>query len=143
MYPHFIELHLAEDGCAVSLNIDNIVGFRNTDNNGAGYTIKTADDGGWYVKESYEDIKRLISDSGALIAKADPRLEALTISWDTLTTVEMIGEPVYNSNSRRWMLVIDSANDGTWVELINHAGGHEKWGEHELRKYPLYRMRRE
>ena len=61
------------------------------------------------------------------------------LTWNELCKLHMIGEPVWNSSTRRWMLVIDSAYDGTWIELINHAGGHEKWIEHDLRKNPLYR----
>ena len=61
------------------------------------------------------------------------------LTWDELCRLEMIGEPVWNSRTTRWMLIIDSANDGTWVDLINHAGGKEHWTEHDLRKNPLYR----
>ena len=139
-YPHFIEVHGEKDLSAISINIANIVGFAEYPKGHC--VIKSVDDGGWHTDESYEDVKRLIRDAGCLIAKADPRLENLPVSWDVLTSVDMIGEPVWNSNTRRWMLLIDSANDRTWVELINHAGGHEKWIEHDLRKFPLYRMRK-
>lgn len=61
------------------------------------------------------------------------------LSWDDVCRLEMIGKPVWNSNTLNWMLIIDSANDGTWIDLINHAGGHEKWIEHDLRRNPLYR----
>ena len=133
IYPHFIELHDGAD--PLSINVDRIEWFADETVIMTNCEVR--------VLESYEDIKRLVRDSGALIAKQDPRLENLPVDWYTLTSVDMIGEPVWNSNSRRWMLVIDSANDRSWVELINHAGGRERWGEHELRKFPLYRMRRE
>ena len=71
----------------------------------------------------------------------DPRVETKPLSWDVLTRVDMIGEPVFNSNSRHWMLLLDIASDRTWIELINHAGGHEKWIEHDAQKYPLYATR--
>ena len=61
------------------------------------------------------------------------------LTWDDLCRLEMIGEPVWNSATRRWMLLIDSANDNTWIDLVNHAGGVEHWIEHDLRKAPLYR----
>lgn len=64
------------------------------------------------------------------------------LTWDDLCRLEMIGEPVWNSNTLRWMLIIDNASDGTWIDLVNHAGGHEKWIEHDLRKNPLYRKER-
>ena len=140
MYPHFIELHCEKTGDKVFINIENITVVTPLDERFDYRRIYTNDHDYTDVKESYDDIKRLISDAGALIQKADPRLENLPVSWDTLTSVDRIGEPVFNSNTRRWMLVIDSANDRTWVELINHAGGHEKWIEHDLLKYPLNRM---
>lgn len=61
------------------------------------------------------------------------------LTWDELCRIDMIGEPVWNSATRRWMLLIDSANDNTWIDLVNHAGGVEHWIEHDLRKAPLYR----
>lgn len=64
------------------------------------------------------------------------------LTWDDLCKLDMIGSPVWNGSTCRWMLLIDSANDGTWIEMINHAGGHEKWIEHDLRKNPLYRKER-
>ena len=44
------------------------------------------------------------------------------LTWDELCKLHMIGEPVWNSHTLRWMLLIDSAWDGTWIELINNAG---------------------
>ena len=61
------------------------------------------------------------------------------LTWDELCRIDMIGEPVWNWGSRRWMLLIDSANDNTWIELVNHAGGREHWIEHDLRLALLYR----
>ena len=61
------------------------------------------------------------------------------LTWEDLCKLDMIGSPVWNGNTRRWMLIIDSANDGTWIDLVNHAGGKERWIEHDLRKAPLYR----
>jgi len=66
----------------------------------------------------------------------DMRNDPLT--WEELCRVDMIGEPVWNSGTRRWMLLIDSANDNTWIDLVNHAGGLEHWIEHDLRKAPLF-----
>ena len=64
------------------------------------------------------------------------------LSWDDLCRLEMIGEPVFNSNTRRWMLLIDSAADNSWITLVNHAGGEEQWIEHDVQRFPLYRMRK-
>ena len=67
---------------------------------------------------------------------SDPNLP---LTWEDLCKLDMIGSPVWNGHTHRWMLIIDSANDGTWIDLVNHAGGKEHWIEHDLRKNPLYR----
>ena len=140
MYPHFIEVHARKDNVTMSININNIIGFGRDGGTGTGF--KMADNSIWVAKETYEETKRLVQNTGCLIAKGDPRLNTSNaISWEELTKVGMIGEPVWNSNSRRWMLLIDSSNDRTWIELINDAGGHEKWIEHDAQAKPLYRMR--
>ena len=136
MYPHFIEVH-TDEGTECSVNVDHITVL-------ADRRIRTDDgeDANVDVQESYEELKQLIRAVGCLIQKGDPRLDtAHPLKWDDLTKIDMIGEPVWNSNSLRWMLLIDSANDRTWIELINDAGGHEKWIEHDTVKFPLYRMR--
>ena len=79
--------------------------------------------------------KELAGDSEAFAEwKENPPL-----TWDKLCELHMIGEPVWNSHTRMWMLIIDSASDGTWVDLVNHAGGKEHWMWYDLRKNPLYR----
>lgn len=79
--------------------------------------------------------KELADDSEAFAEwKENPPL-----TWDDLCKLHMIGEPVWNSHTRMWMLIIDSASDGTWVDLVNHAGGKEHWMWYDLRKNPLYR----
>lgn len=139
MYPKFIELHLADDDCLVSFNVENIVGFANTDNNGAGYAIRTSDKGGWYVKESYDEVKKLITDCGCLIHKEDPRLDIThQLTMDDLK--RMIGEPVWNSNDRCWMLV--SEDRGMAVYMLYNAGNGADWDEDMLIHFPLYRMRK-
>ena len=86
--------------------------------------------------KAYEDAaKRLIEKYKELdIGMLNPPL-----TWDELCMLDAIGEPVWNGSSRRWMLIIDSAADGTWIELINHAGGKERWIQHDLLKAKLYR----
>ena len=144
MTPHFIELHppFEETGETINMSIENIVAVR-------GNEIFTSDGLLWEVKETYYEIMRLISHAGCAIAKADPRADPRLdtshwLTWDELTKIQMIGEPVFNSNSRKWMLLIDS--DGlqrAWIELLNDAGGHERWTEHDAQKFPLYRMRKD
>lgn len=60
------------------------------------------------------------------------------LSWDDLCRVGMIGEPVWNGKTKRWMLLIDSAADNSWITLVNHAGGQEMWIELDVKRCPLY-----
>lgn len=139
MYPRFVEVHEAEDDQSeISVNVDNIINFHVDED---GETIIEVTDGSFYrIAESYDELKALITETGCLIHKADPRLERTPVSWDDLCRMEMIGEPVFNSNTRRWMLLIDSASDGSWIQLVNHAGGQEQWIQHDAQRFPLYRM---
>lgn len=133
IYPHFIEV-TTEDDLKMGVNIDNIVYYGDK-------IIWTSDANGFPVQESYDEIEQLLIDAGINITKADPRLDTThPLTWKELTSVDMIGQPVWNSYTRKWMLVIDSDNLKAWVDLANHSGGTERWIEHDAQKYPLYRM---
>lgn len=132
MYPRFIELHWHE--IPASVNVDNIGIIKD-------HEFLDASGHEFQVDESYEDIKAMIQSAGCAIQKGDPRLDtSKPVAWDELTKPDMIGEPLFNSNSRKWMLLIDSASDNSWVDLVNTSGGTERWIEHDVQKYPLYRM---
>jgi len=135
MYPRFVEVHIRENA-VISINIDSIELFDDQGIRTCGMEKNRI----ITVLESYDELKKLIVDAGCCITKRDPRLSDKPLTMEEMTRVEMVGEPVWNSNTRRWMLLIDSANDNTWLDLINHAGGRERWTAHDLRKYPLYRM---
>ena len=141
MYPRFVEVHEAgDDQSEISVNVDNIINFHVDED---GETIIEVTDGSFYrIAESYDELKALITETGCLIHKADPRLERTPVSWDDLCRVDMIGEPVFNSNTRRWMLLIDSAADNSWITLVNHSGGQEQWIQHDVQRFPLYRMQK-
>lgn len=140
MYPRFIEVHDKEDDILVSVNVDCIANFF-PKGDGDGAIINCRDCGGQVTTESYDDLKTLIQNAGCAIQKGDPRLDtSKPVPWDELTKPQMIGEPLFNSNSRKWMLLIDSASDNTWIDLVNTSGGTERWIEHDAQKYPLYRM---
>lgn len=97
----------------------------------------------WNIRDA--EIAYLKGYREVLLEYAQMKLDAVTnepLTWEDLCKLDMIGSPVWNGSTCRWMLLIDSANDGTWIEMINHAGGHEKWIEHDLRKNPLYRKER-
>lgn len=135
MYPHFIEVHAKKDEAIMSINIDNIVGFGETGENS---TIITSDNGRWVIRESYDELKQLITKSGASIQMGDPRLD----TSHPLTMKElkrMIGEPIWNSNARCWMLV--GEDRGQAVMLTYNAGNVIDYTEDDLIKYPLYRMK--
>ena len=139
MYPYYIEVHTKDDAIPITINLDQIVGFGADRDEGTAFRM--ADKSLWLAKESYDDVKTMMHAAGCQIDKGDPRLDNTLLSWDDITRLEMIGEPLYNSNTRKWMLMIDIAGDRAWIELINDAGGHEKWIEHDLQKFPLYRMK--
>lgn len=136
MIPHFIEVH--QKGVPYSINLEHLGIF------GEGETRYRFGDVIMDLDESYDDIKDLIRKAGCQITKADPRLDtAHPIPWEDLVKLEMLGQPVFNSNTRKWMLLIDSAGPYThdWIVLLNDAGAQEKWTKHDAQKYPLYRMR--
>ena len=137
MYPKFIEVHAAGDGIAVMVNVENVIGFGG-DGKGGG-CFRMADNSMWQTKESYDELKDLITDCGCLIHKADPRL-----NMDHPLTMEdlksMVGEPVWNSNSGKWGLVKEVREDD--VTLVYEAADWVMVDRWWVNKFPLYRMRR-
>ena len=134
MYPYLVEVHAKDDGAPMLINIDNIVGI----GGGDAMIIKTVDDGAWHVRESYEELGVLLKKSGVLIHKADPRLEDKPLTMEDLK--DMVGEPVWNSNVNRWMLVKFVEDI---VRFVDHRGWNVDWSEEELIKFPIYRMKRD
>lgn len=133
MYPHLIEAHDIDDGIPFTVNIDHIINFYADED---GETVLGLTDGKWNCKESYEEIKTLIFDAGCLIAKKDPRLDDKPLTMEIICS--MVGQPVYNSNSRIWGLV--KAYDGQ--VLILYWDDRMEWlSERDLEKFPLYRMK--
>lgn len=149
MYPKFIEVHAAGDGIAVSINVENVIGFGGDGKGGA--CFRMADNSMWQTKESYDELKALITDCGCLIRKADPRLDMEhPLTMDDLKT--MVGEPVWNSNNGEWALV---TKDPAWHDETNpdwkrqsgyylryHDDTITRFDEEELKKFPLYRMKK-
>jgi len=141
MYPHFIEVHDKETGNPVLINIDAIT-YLYADN--VHITTQRSFTGDLWTRETYDEVKELIRSAGCAIQKQDPRMDTTSpISWDELLELRMIGQPVWNSNTREWMLVIDSAGiDRAWVDLVNISGKVIRFEPHDVTKYPLYRMRK-
>lgn len=143
MQDHFIEVHgkITDHVCAV--NTSHIVLFSDGEivlsNEPMSKAEKT-----FHVTESYSDIKSMIRKAGARVDKMDPRLDTtIPLNMDELCKPLMIGEPVYNTSSHAWMLIVDSALDNnSWVDLCDHAGKVHRFGPHDVAKIQLYRMRR-
>lgn len=137
MYPHFIEVHDPK-GQPALFNIDHIVCLCNGQINASNQD----DDTGWVVAESYTELKELIRSAGCAIRKADPRLDdRVPLGMEELCSLEMVGQPVWNSNTREWMLVIDSDHMHNTIDLIDNCGKIVQYGPHEVKKFPLYRMK--
>lgn len=134
----FIELHDNETKSPISINVNNISDFH------VDYDGQTAVDVGrdaYLVAEAYEEIKQLIHDVGVLIHKPDPRLNLTKpLTMDDLR--EMIGEPVWNSNTLKWELVW-YYGDAKEVIFTRDCGADYEYDADDLIKFPLYRMKKE
>ena len=138
MYPHFIEVtcELGDDEHRTIekrlINVDSIVVV--SDN-----VIDCGKDGSWYSNETYDELKELIRSAGCHIEKGDPRLDQTKpLTMNDLK--HMIGEPVWNCNTRCWMLVSEDRGDTVYL-IFNNGNGYD-FHENALIKYPLYRMKR-
>lgn len=132
----FIVLHFPIEG-EVSFNVEDIICFFERDDN----TIIRAKDGNCYaVTESYDEVKALIHDVGVLIHKPDPRLNLTKhLTMDALRDME--GQPVWNSNTLKWMLIhrfVDADKPIVWLVLSD--GQFKVMTVDDLIKTPLYRM---
>ena len=144
MYPKFIEVRDADQGCMLSLNVTNICGF-NEYCDDADKTVIAMTDGVFHVVDhTYEEIRQMITESGCLIRKQDPRLDLThPLTIDDLKS--MVGEPVWNTSIGEWGLVTrDPDREGEITEgyFLRYQDGsmtvlEEEW----MRKYPHYRMR--
>lgn len=136
MYPHLIEVHDCRDGGLITLHIAAISSFYTYEGK---VHINMISNDDWMVSETYDEIKALIHDAGCIIAKKDPRLDDSPLTMDDLKG--MIGEPVWNSNSRKWMLVTDCDYNGSGCAVFEGLGQFETFYPDTLMKFPLYRMK--
>lgn len=135
---NFIELHYRDDGEPMLVNTDHIMKVFKDENG-----IPTVDLPMSYIetRESYEEIEELIKGAGVCIDKGDPRLDTKSpLTMEDLK--DMIGEPVWNSNTRDWWLIHWYMED-PYEEIIvyNKNGVQESWDRDDLIKTPLYRMK--
>lgn len=136
MYPKFIELYDKDSGNRISVNVDNIVIVGKTGT----ILALPSDVTKLETVESYEEIKTLITDSGCLIKKADPRID--TEHRLTLEDLRgMVGEPVWMSSANAWMLVVSC--DDQYATLRWSSGNASTSDENDLVSYPLYRMKKD
>lgn len=134
MYPKFIELHDKDSGTRFSVNVEHVVVVGEK-----GIILALPSD---VMKletvESYEEIKTIITDSGCLIKKADPRLD--TEHRLTLEDLRgMIGEPVWMSSANAWLLVVYCNKKSATLRWT--TGDVETCTENFLSSYPIYRMK--
>jgi len=140
MYPHFIEVHDIEDEQDVmSINIDNICNFH-VDKDGM-TVIRTIGNIYYFISESYDEVKKLITDSGCLIQMGDPRLD----TKHPLTKEDIknmgVGEPVWHSNKMMWYIISEWSDlESFYVCLMSHKN-YIDMNEEDLIKTPLYRMK--
>ena len=135
----FIELHDSDDMQEEHLvNVKNIVSVHVDDE---GVTVVEVSNGNYFlVKETYDDMKKLIQDNGFLINRADPRLDTshpLTMA----DLQEMVGDPVWYSNLNVWLLVKDVSD--LYAKLVLPSGDVSTWNADEIQKFPLYRMKQD
>ena len=129
MYPKFVEFHHLDDGSAFLANVTKV---KYADN---GYV------GGYAVRESYDEIKTLIEDTGCLIHKGDPRLTTKPLTIEDMR--DLIGEPIWNSNNDNWYLIAQYSDTDHAVRVMN-VDGWSLWLDADaLLKFPHYRMKRE
>ena len=134
MYPHFITVHDNENGEPFLVNIDHIVsvGKEGMILTGVPTDIALA------TVESFDELKQLVADAGCHIEKADPRLNTKQpLTMDELR--QMVGEPVWNSNTRSWGLVCDYYDET--VAIKPPRGASYDYDADDLVKFPLYRMK--
>ena len=137
MYPHFIEIHAKEDGADLLINIDNIIGLGGPDHEHI--AIRMSDNSRWIIRETYEELQKLIEDADCSINKGDPRIDTQhRLTMDQIKVI--LGEPVWNSNLGSWALVHYYDPDRDQIQLLNSAGKIYVMDEEELIRYPLYRM---
>ena len=148
MYPHFIEVTRSKDfeDWKSLVNIDQIIFLED-------YTVWVThsdcneNPGMISVEETYEELKDLIISAGCHIEKADPRLD-ITHHLTMEELRNMVGEPVWNSNTNTWLLVYDGDwgyepdPDRVCVRVVNRYGCKDIWlSEEDLIAKPLYRMK--
>lgn len=147
MYPHFIEVSRSfeDENWKCAVNIDHIVFI---EDHTIMPTITDEDEHNIiWVNETYDELKKLIEDAGALINKGDTRID--TQRRLTMQDLQgMVGEPVWSSNTNTWLLVYDGDwtysgdPDRVCVRVVNRYGCKDIWlSEEDLIAKPLYRMK--
>lgn len=132
MYPKFIEVHCDDKPWLV--NIDSIRDVH-------GHYIDISDTEVIDCDEKYDDIQKLITDTGTLIHKADPRLDTTKpLTFDEMRG--MIGQPVWHANTDLWGLV----SDPMYADMVTVRFADETLSNYkaeDLIKFPYYRMKQE
>ena len=132
MYAKFIEVNC--DGRKHLVNVDGIRDVWS-------HYIDFSEADSVNCDEGYDEIQKLITDTGSLIHKADPRLD----TTKPLTFEEMrgmVGQPVWNSNRDEWGLVIEPAY-ADMVTVLYDEDSKKNYYPGDLIAFPFYRMKQE
>ena len=137
VYPHFVELH-TEGGKPVMVQADHICKFHWLADREV-TAMYLLDGTYWNFRETYEEVKTLLSESGCSITLRDPRIDETPLTMEELK--EMIGQPVFDSHLRKWMLVENALENVRTIWFIDYMGEQVSFSEADLIKYPLYRIK--
>lgn len=138
MYPKFIELHDKGAGELFSINVNHIVSI------GEDGIILTGipTDIALATAESYDEIKQLITATGSLIHKADPRLDTShPLTYDEMR--EMPGQPVWHSNTDQWALIAEEPQYADRITVRHADGTYSNISREDTVAKPWYRMKQQ
>ena len=137
MYPKFIEVHDIGSDNIASVNIAHIVSFLDREINLSNSEFNMCIG----VTESYDELKAMIKYAGCIIAKADPRLDKGELTKEDIKAMD-IGEPIWNSNPRKWYLLYGWNDlEGGFLVTLHNLDEVLHYNQNDIQKYPLYRMR--
>ena len=136
MYPKFIEIH-DRTGEASQINVEHIVAI--VDN-----IITLTNNWTTVTKESYDEIKKLITDAGCNITRKDPRVDPEPLTMEDFD--KLIGQPVWDVSKQKWWLVSGTMScDYQIISVTLHDVDGESiyYNAEDLIHHPLYRMKGE
>ena len=139
MYPHFIKVHNLESEEPLLINIDNIVCVHPNWDYKDNSVIECVSREFYVIEESNDFVEDLIINAGCCINKGDPRLDDRPLTKEKIMEMD-IGEPVWESNKRRWYQIANWNNQNDFYVTLQSVWDIVRFSENDLIKFPLYRM---